>query len=89
MKKISLIFFTAIILSCSSEDDSINTDANCDVKVWSLVSGDAVYSLTYGHTQNNTQRVDVNKATYDFYHELTFSDNNINEGNNVCWEGLK
>ena len=88
MKKLLFILFTAIIFSCSSDDDTVDPNANCDVKVWSLQSGDEKYSLSYGPTQNDTQSVDVNKATYDFYYELAHSDNK-SEGNHVCWEGFK
>jgi hypothetical protein len=89
MKKNLFILFISMIFSCSSEDDSIDTNANCEVKVWSYSrNSNGEYTVSYGPTQNNTQEVDVNKATYDFYYELAQASNDMNDGNNVCWEGL-
>ncbi|QYA24693.1 hypothetical protein G3I01_03945 [Gramella sp. MT6] len=69
-------------LSCSSDD----TDESCELEIWgmSFSSSSGKYIIDYGPDENNTQSIEVDKYTYDYYVGITEDDNPED-----CWEGPK
>ncbi|WP_290872472.1 hypothetical protein [Flavobacterium sp.] len=86
MKKITLLVFAFLVLSCSSDDDSAPTNP-CEVTVFGYSSspgenGTWIYYVTYGTSEQDQTTANVNAATYNFY--------SSQQGQNfVCWEGTK
>lgn len=83
-KQMILLIASGIFISCSADDDL----QECKEQVWRM-SGNCVnnvcnYTLEYGADEDNTTKVSINQATYDFYSDK-FNDDDPRD----CWEGLK
>ena len=77
MKKLLLVAFATLTLSCSN-DDNTTPAAPVTMKVLSLSSGSAPgdpvqYFVEYGTSQDDKVRTDISEAVYNHYYSLSMS----------------